>query len=80
MGYINNPGKFNNNTWLLDATFKNLDGAMIKKGHAAYLIKTEENKSCLINPSSQSGAFSIYKNLKRIGAWPLNKIIISHSH
>jgi len=80
MGYINNPDKFNDNTWLLDAVYKNLDGVMIKKGFAAYLIKTKGNENCLINPSSQSGAYSIYKTLKSLGAWPINKIIITHSH
>jgi len=80
MGYIFKPGKFNNNTWLLDAAYKNLDGSRVRGGHAAYLIKSESNENCLINPGSQSGAFSVYKNLKKIGAWPLNKIIITHSH
>ena len=29
MGYFNTPGKFNNNTWLIDAASKNPEG--IKK-------------------------------------------------
>ena len=80
MGYINQPGKFNDTTWLIDATYKNREGVRTSGGMAAYLIKTEDNSNCLINPSTQSGARSIYRKLKKIGAWPLQKIIITHSH
>ena len=71
MGYINLPGKFNNTAWLIDAVYKNLEGVKVRNGNAAYLIKTEDNSNCLINPSTQSGARSIYRSLKKIGAWPL---------
>lgn len=54
MGYLDTPGKFNNNTWLIDAIYKNLDSEFIKHGYATYLIKTEDGKNCLINPSSRS--------------------------
>jgi len=80
MGYINQPGKFNDTTWFIDATYKDREGVRIRGGMAAYLIKTEDNSNCLINPSTQSGARSIYRKLKKIGAWPLQKIIITHSH
>ncbi|MHA1190982.1 MAG: MBL fold metallo-hydrolase [Promethearchaeota archaeon] len=80
MGYINQLGKFNETTWLIDAIYKNKDGVRVIGGMAAYLIKTEDNSNCLINPSTQSGARSIYRKLKKIGAWPLQKIIITHSH
>jgi len=80
MGFIYKPGKFNNNTWLIDAVYKNTEGELIENGHAAYLIKTEDGKNCLINPGSRSGARSIYKKLKLLNAWPLDNIIITHSH
>jgi len=80
MGYLYEPGKFNTNCWLIDAAFKNLEGEIINGGHAAYLIKTDSGDNCLINPGSQSGARSIYKSLKELNAWPLDKIIITHSH
>ncbi|MHA2398617.1 MAG: MBL fold metallo-hydrolase [Promethearchaeota archaeon] len=80
MGYINQSGKFNDTTWLIDAAFKTLEGNVIRGGHAAYLIKTEDNFNCLINAGTQSGAKNIYKGLIKIGAWPLQRIIITHSH
>ena len=80
MGYIYEPGKFNNNSWLIDAVYKNTEGELIKNGHAAYLIKTEGGKNCLINPGSRSGARSIYKKVELLKAWPLDYIIITHSH
>lgn len=80
MGYLDTPGKFNNNTWLIDAVYKNPEGEFISHGYAAYLIKTEDGKNCLINPSSRSGALSIYRKLKRLNSWPLDIIIITHSH
>ena len=80
MGYIYKPGKINNNTWLIDAAYKSPDGELIENAHAAYLIKTEDGKNCLINPGSRSGARSIYEKLKTLNAWPLDRIIITHSH
>jgi len=80
MGFIYEPEKFNNNTWLIDAVYKNTEGELIENGHASYLIKTEDGKNCLINPGSRSGARSIYKKLKLLKAWPLDNIIITHSH
>jgi glyoxylase-like metal-dependent hydrolase (beta-lactamase superfamily II) len=80
MGYLNTPGKFNNNTWLIDAIFKNPEGEFIKPGFAAYLIKIDDGKNCLINPSSRSGAHSIYRKLKGLNSWPLDLTIITHSH
>ena len=44
------------------------------------MIKTKNGKNCLINPGSRSGARSIYKKLKELKAWPLDMIIITHSH
>ena len=80
MVYIYKPGKFNNNTWLIDAVYTTPEGEIVKNGHAAYLIKTKDGKKCLINPGSRSGARSIYKELKSLDAWPLDFIIITHSH
>lgn len=80
MGYLNIPGKINKNTWLIDATYKNSEGEFVRNGHAAYLIKTEDGRSCLINPGSRSGASSIYERLKRLKCWPLDMVIITHSH
>jgi glyoxylase-like metal-dependent hydrolase (beta-lactamase superfamily II) len=80
MVHIFTPGQFNNNTWLIDAAFKDLEGKKINFGNSAYLIKTEDDHNCLINPATKSGAQSIYRALKRLGGWPLEKIIITHSH
>jgi glyoxylase-like metal-dependent hydrolase (beta-lactamase superfamily II) len=80
MGYINQTGKFNDTTWLIDAIFKTIEGERVSGGMAAYLIKADDGSNCLINPSTLSGAQNIYRKLKKFGGWPLQKIIISHSH
>ena len=79
MGYIKEDAKINDTTWLIDAVYKTNEGLM-SGGTAAYLIKTEDRSNCLINPSTYSGAEYVYQNLKKIGAWPLQKILITHSH
>ncbi len=80
MVHIFTPGKFNTNTWLIDAVFKDLEGKKIRFGNSAYLIRTDDGHNCLINPATQSGARSIFNTLKKLGGWPLEKIIITHSH
>jgi len=80
MGYIYQPGKFNENTWLIDAAMKNTEGIWVRNGYAAYLIQTEDGANCLINSGARSGAQSIYRTLKRLRAWPLQKLILTHSH
>ena len=80
MGYINTPGKFNENTWLIDAAMKNNEGVRVRNGYAAYLLQTEDGANCLIDAGARTGAESIYRKLKRLGAWPLKKLILTHSH
>ena len=80
MGYIDKPGKFNDNTWLIDPVYLNGEGTRASHGHAVYLIQAEEGANCLINSGPRSGAQDIYKKLKRLGAWPLQKLILTHSH
>ena len=80
MGYINKPGKINEHTWLIDAAFKDLNRIKIRNGHAAYLLKVDDNQKCLINPGSRSGAVSIHRALKKFNLWPPDKIFITHSH
>ncbi len=80
MGYIYKSGKFNENTWLIDATYKNKEGMPVRNGHATYLLQTDDGANCLINSGSQSGAQTVYERLKILGAWPLQKLILTHSH
>ena len=80
MGFINSEGKFNENTWLIDAAMKNTEGNRVRNGYAAYLIQTEDGANCLINSGARTGAQSIYKNLKRLKVWPIQKLILTHSH
>ena len=77
MGYINQPGKINENTWLIDAVMKNTEGNRVHNGYAAYLIKTEDDVNCLINAGARTGAESIYKRLKSLRAWPPNRFSLS---
>lgn len=80
MGYIYKTGKFNDNTWLIDAIYLNKEGIQSRNGHATYLIQTESGANCLINSGSRSGASTVYETLKKFGAWPLQKLILTHSH
>lgn len=80
MGHIFKTGKFNENTWLIDATYLNKEGIQVRNGHATYLVQTESGANCLINSGSRSGATTVYENLKIFGAWPLQKLILTHSH
>jgi glyoxylase-like metal-dependent hydrolase (beta-lactamase superfamily II) len=80
MVYIFKPGKFNDNTWFIGIKHKNTKGEIVGGGFAAYLVKVENGKKCLINPGPRSGVPSIYKKLKKLDSWPLDMIIITHSH
>ncbi|MFX0030914.1 MAG: MBL fold metallo-hydrolase [Candidatus Hermodarchaeota archaeon] len=80
MGYIYRSGKFNENTWLIDAVYKNIEGIQVRGGHATYLLQTDDGANCLINSGARSGAPTVYQNLINFGAWPLQKLILTHSH
>ncbi len=77
MTAIREPGKLNQNTFLIDAVHEG-----IQRGFAVYLLKSNEKggKSCLIDAGTKSSAPVIYEKLKECGAWPPDMIIITHSH
>jgi glyoxylase-like metal-dependent hydrolase (beta-lactamase superfamily II) len=80
LGYIFKSGKFNENTWLIDAIYLDKEGNQVRNGHAAYLIKTKDGANCLINSGSRSGAVTLYESLKKLESWPLQKLVLTHSH
>ena len=74
MTAIRNEGKLNNNTTLIDAELGGFKG-----GVACFLIESGDQK-VLIDAGAKSSGPLIYRKLKELNAWPVSKIIITHSH
>jgi glyoxylase-like metal-dependent hydrolase (beta-lactamase superfamily II) len=72
---IRQEGKINNHTYLIDAVHEG-----IRNGYAVYLIKSEDGGTCLIDAGTKDSARVIYEKLKTLDAWPVDKIILTHSH
>jgi glyoxylase-like metal-dependent hydrolase (beta-lactamase superfamily II) len=75
MTAIREPGKINDNTYLIDAEL----GGM-KRSLAMYLLKGDSGQSCLIDGASKDTAPVIRDRLIELEAWPPDKLIITHSH
>jgi glyoxylase-like metal-dependent hydrolase (beta-lactamase superfamily II) len=74
MTAIRNEGRFNPNTTLIDAELFGLKGVV-----ACFLIESGDQK-ILIDTGAKSSGAVIYRKLKKLNAWPVNKIILTHSH
>jgi len=72
MSAIREPGKINPNTTLIDI------GAEVKGMTAVYLV--QDAKTCLIDGGTKEDAPNIVKQLKALGAFPPDKILITHPH
>ncbi len=66
-------GKVNENTTLIDITMMGVHGVT-----AVYLI--EGGKKCLIDGGTSTEARYIIKDLEKLGAFPPDMIIVTHSH
>jgi glyoxylase-like metal-dependent hydrolase (beta-lactamase superfamily II) len=75
MTAIRKTGRINNSTYLIDAVHQGIEG-----GFAVYLLKSQDGKSCLIDAGTKYSAPIIYERLKELGGWPVDMIIITHSH
>ena len=73
MSAIRQQGKVNENTMLIDIGMYGVAGAT-----AVYLV--DDNKKCLIDGGTRTGAERIIKALRQLGAFPPDYIIVTHSH
>jgi glyoxylase-like metal-dependent hydrolase (beta-lactamase superfamily II) len=74
MAHINTEGKFNDNTYLLDAELYKLKGSL-----AIYVIDNEGMR-VMIDAPSELGVRKFIKKLNQYGLYPIHKIILTHSH
>lgn len=74
MAAIRKQCRLNKNTFLIDYGLFGILG-----GGAVYLVEGGE-KRCLIDAGTHKEASRIYKVLKELGAFPLDIIILTHSH
>ncbi len=75
MALIRKEGRINDNTYLIDAVHQGNKG-----GYAVYLLKSGDGGTCLIDAGTKSSAQVIVEKLKKLDAWPVDKIIFTHSH
>ncbi|MBI4766218.1 MAG: MBL fold metallo-hydrolase [Deltaproteobacteria bacterium] len=75
MTLIRQEGPINQHTYLIDAVHRG-----IPRGHAVYLLKSRDGGTCLIDAGTKDSAKIIYEKLITLDAWPLKRIIITHSH
>ncbi|MHA1641217.1 MAG: MBL fold metallo-hydrolase, partial [Promethearchaeota archaeon] len=74
MTFINSEGKFNENTYLLDAElFK------MKYNLAIYIIEHDDTR-LMIDTPSELMVRRFIKKLKNFNLYPIHKIILTHSH
>ncbi|MFX0075357.1 MAG: MBL fold metallo-hydrolase [Candidatus Hermodarchaeota archaeon] len=74
MVYINTEGKFNENTYLIDAELYKLKNSL-----AIYVIENEGMR-VMIDTPSELGVRKIIKKLKQYNLYPIHKILLTHSH
>jgi len=75
MALIREEGKINDHTYLIDAVHEG-----VSNGYAVYLLKSSDGGTCLIDSGTKDSAKVIYEKLKALDAWPVDRIIITHSH
>ncbi len=74
MVFINSDGKFNENTYLIDAELYRM------KGNLAIYIIENENMRVMIDTPSDLMVRRFVKKIKEFGLYPIHKIILTHSH
>jgi len=74
MVFINTEGKFNENTYLIDAELYKLKNSL-----AIYVI---ENKGMrvMVDSPSELGVRKFIKKLKQLDLYPIHKVLLTHSH
>jgi len=74
MGHFNKEGKFNENSYLIDAEFMKLKGTF-----SLYLLENDGMRM-LIDVGETLAARKIVKKLKALGLFPIHKILLTHAH
>ena len=75
MALIRQEGQINDHTYLIDAVHAGASG-----GYAVYLLKSKDGGTCLIDAGTKDSARVIHEKLKALDAWPVDKIVFTHSH
>lgn len=73
MVYINTEGKFNDNTYLIDAELYKLKNSL-----AIYVIENE-NMRVMVDSPSELGVRKFIKKLKNLNLYPIHKILLTLS-
>jgi glyoxylase-like metal-dependent hydrolase (beta-lactamase superfamily II) len=74
MGHFKEEGKFNDNSYLLDAEFMKLKGTL-----SIYVIENDGMRM-LIDTGETLAARKVVKKLKAMDLFPIHKIIFTHAH
>lgn len=74
MGHFTEEGKFNENSFLIDAEFMKLKGTL-----ALYLLENNGVR-LLVDTGETLGARRLVKKLKSLGLFPIHKILLTHAH
>ena len=75
MTAVRQEGQINSHTYLIDAVHDGIQG-----GFAVYLLKSRDGKTCLIDAGTKDSVSVIYDRLQQWNVWPLDMIILTHSH
>jgi len=75
MPQIRDEGQINNHTYLIDAIHEGM-----RRAHAVYLLKSRDGGTCLVDSGTKDSATVICQKLKALEAWPVDRIIFTHSH
>lgn len=61
MALIRQEGRINEHTYLIDTVHRG-----IPRGHAVYLLKSSDGRTCLIDSGTKDSAKVIYEKLKTL--------------
>ena len=74
MVFINQEGKFNENTYLFDAKVFNMSGTL-----SVYVIENN-NMRMIIDSPAEHYVRKFIKQLQELNLYPIHKILLTHSH
>jgi len=74
MGHFKEEGKFNENSYLIDAEFMKLKGTL-----SLYLLENDGMRM-LIDTGETLAARKVVKKLKALDLFPIHKILLTHAH
>ena len=74
MVFINSEGKFNDNSYLIDDMIFRLPGQL-----SLYVVENKGERM-MIDTGEELTARKIFSKLKALGLYPINKILLTHSH